>query len=297
MSTSAISFRTRKEAPRALFFFHMPKTGGRTVEQHLTKCAGYTAIYHPKKSRKFYADLLGVKVDGPAPPRGRHVVGHFASLSLIADAPHNYVKVCFWRHPSDWFLSLYNYRLHRNAHRIYRPFTFNGFRRSMLRNPMTEHFLLHCGDVPGIKYFFMSDAKKFSRALMLARKFDRFDDISSVNSVLRLVGWGDGKITDHNRIRDVDKHVGLLDPDTRAHIKSANTVDYLLHRLALTGDLEEVVAEARASLNRRFDPRDILRLAALPYYRMKTWGLPFIPPAREWKQAIMEHRQIVSLGR
>ncbi len=65
----------------------------------------------------------------------------------------------------------------------------------------------------------MSAAKKFSRALMLARKFDRFDDISSVSSVLRLVGWGDGKITDHNLIRDVDKHVGFLSPDIRAHIK------------------------------------------------------------------------------
>ena len=297
MSTAATSTRTRIEAQRPLFFFHMPKTGGRTVEQHLTKRAGYTAIYHPRKSRTFYADLLGMKVDGPAPPRGRHVVGHFASLSLIEDAPHDYVKVCFWRHPSDWFLSLYNYRLHRNAHRIYRPFTFEAFRRSMLRNPMTEHFLLHCGDVPGIKYFFMSDAKKFSRALMLARKFDRFDDISSVSSVLRLVGWGDGKITDHNRIRDVDKHVGFLGPDTRAHIKSTNAVDYLLHRLALTGDVEQVIEAARASLNRRFEARDILRLLALPYYRMKTWVLPFIPPPREWKQALSERRQLASLGR
>ena len=187
MSTGTTSSPTSLAAQRSLFFFHIPKTGGRTVIYHLKKREGSTAIYHPKKSRKFYADLLGMKVDQPAAPRGRHVVGHFASLSLLNDEPHDYVKICFWRQPSEWFLSLYNYRLHRNADRIYRPFTFDAFRRSMLRNPMTEHFLLHCGDVPGLKYFFMSDARKFTRALQLARKFDRFDDIQSVSSALRML--------------------------------------------------------------------------------------------------------------
>ena len=285
MSTGTTSSPTSLAAQCSLFFFHIPKTGGRTVIYHLKKCGGSTAIYHPKKSRKFYADLLGMKVDQPAAPRGRHVVGHFASLSLLNDEPHDYVKICFWRQPSEWFLSLYNYRLHRNADRMYRPFTFEAFRRSMLRNPMTEHFLLHCGDVPGLKYFFMSDARKFTRALRLARKFDRFDDIQSVSSVLRMLGWSGGPITDRNRIPDADKHVGKLDAETCAHIRRTNPVDFLLHKLALTGDVEQVVKEARASLNRRFEALDILRFAALPYYRMKIWVLPFVALSREWKQA------------
>ncbi len=74
-------------------------------------------------------------------------------------------------------------------------------------------------------------------------------------------------------------------------------MDYLLRRLALTGDVEQVIEEARASLNRRFEARDVLRLLALPYYRMKTWVLPFIPPAREWRQALNERRQLAALGR
>ncbi len=285
MSSLAIQPIGVTDKRRPLFFFHMPKTGGRTVEQHLLKTAGAAALYHPKRNRRFYTALRAMKVAHPAPPRGRHVVGHFASLSLIEDQPHDHLKVCFWRHPSDWMLSLYNYRLHRNAHRIYRPFTFLDFRRSMLRNPMTEHFLLHCGDVPGLKYFFMSDARKFTRALRLARKFDRFDDICSVSSVLRMLDAGGAAITDYNRIRDTDKHMGFLDAGVRAHIKHTNPVDYLLHRLALTGDVDAVVAEARIALNRRFEARDVLRLAALPYYRIKTWVLPFMPSLREWKLA------------
>jgi hypothetical protein len=286
MGSIAIRPTAVTENRRPLFFFHMPKTGGRTVEQHLLKTAGAAAVYHPKRNRRFYTALLATKVADPISPRGRHVVGHFASLSLIEDEDHDHLKICFWRHPSDWTLSLYNYRLHRNSHRIYRPFTFRDFRRSMLRNPMTEHFLLHCGDVPGLKYFFMSDARKFTRALRLARKFDRFEDIRSVSSVLRTLDAGGTAITDFNRIRDTDKHVGFLDAGVRAHIKRTNRVDYLLHRLALTGDVEAVVAEARIALNRRFEARDFLRLAALPYYRFKTWVLPFIPPLREWKPAI-----------
>jgi hypothetical protein len=286
MNTIAIRPIGSTEMRRPLFFFHMPKTGGRTVEQHLLKTAGAAALYHPKRNRRFYTALLTTKVADPISPRGRHVVGHFASISLIEGEERGHLKICFWRHPSDWMLSLYNYRLHRNAHRIYRKFTFLDFRRSMLRNPMTEHFLLHCGDVPGLKYFFMSDARKFTRALRLARKFDRFDDIQSVSSVLRLLDARGTAITDYNRIQETDKHVGALDAGMRAHIKCTNRVDYLLHRLALTGDVEAVVTEARIVLNRRFEARDVLRLAALPYYRFKTWVLPFVPPLREWKPAV-----------
>jgi len=271
----SVSVRSGRQAPdapvipeRPVFFFHVPKTGGRTVERFLAAKFG-ADVYHPKRNKKWFAGLAASKIGDRETPCGRHIVGHTASWSLLEGAPQRYQKICFWRHPADWFLSFYNYRIHRTAHRFDQPFAFEDFRRSMLRNPMTECLLLKCGDVRAHRYFLMSDDEKFLRAARLLRKFDTFSDIGEVDGVLRGIAGDDASIPHFNRLRN--KQLQRLDQHVRAEIVSDNPVDYYLHKLTLTADHANVIREARTRLNRRFAFGDVLRLIALPYNRLKIW--------------------------
>jgi hypothetical protein len=262
---------------RYLYFFHIPKTGGLTVEWHIKKRFGSRTVLRPSRRKAFYTDVFARRKSIQSRRASHaHIVGHFASWTLLGDQEHGYYKACFWRHPADWALSLYNYRLHRNSEKIKRPFAFADFRRSMLRNPMTEHFLLNCGDMPGWAYFLLSDRQKFELACSLAQRFDRFDDITRVDAFLDLIGLeGEQRPPDH-RIPAHEKRLGALDAMTRSEIERVNCVDFFLYKLAKSEDHQRVIDDARRALSPQFDRGDILRLIALPYYRFKTWVLPFI---------------------
>lgn len=263
---------------RLYYFFHIPKTGGRTIERHITNRFGLASVAYPRKNKRFYTDLFARRKCLRSPSASQtHIIGHFASWTLLDGSEAKYYKACFWRHPADWWLSLYNYRHHRNAAKLKRGFSFFDFCRSQLRNPMTEHFLLYCGDVPGWKYFLMSDRQKFELACSLLLRFDRFSDIASVNNFIKVIGFSDGnRPADYNRIKPQDKVLPALDERTRIKIERANGVDYYLYKLAKCDDRERVLREGRQVLRSSFDPRDVRRLIAMPYYRFRTWVLPFL---------------------
>jgi hypothetical protein len=266
---------------RPIYFFHIPKTGGRTITKYLSTRFGRSAVVSPKKNKSLHADILlarknaSGRVVDPASPSKPHVIGHYASLSLIARCPDAYLKVCFWRHPADWFLSLYNFRHHRRRRKLARSFGFESFCRSMLRNPMTEHLLMHCGDVSGLAYFFMSDRAKFLAAVRLVDQFDRFDDIAKVDAFLHALQGDEGaRPQDYNRLEASQKVLAYLDAATRQQIARTNAIDHFLHRLSLGEDRAIVVAEALRRLNGALDPRDIGRLLLMPVYRFLVGVLP-----------------------
>jgi hypothetical protein len=266
---------------KLIYFFHVPKTGGRTIAKHLEERFGATRVFHPLKSRSWLADFMGNKVGARTAAPGQHVIGHFAPLSLIKGCEQDYFKVCFWRHPADWLLSYYNYRHYRQADRMQRGFSFADFERSLLRNPMTEALLLYSGAVPGPTYFFMSDRAKFDAAVALIERFDQFADIAGVDAFIKAVGYTEkGKPQDRNRLETAKKKLAALSEPARRRIVSTNPVDYYLHRIALGENRALVCAQARRALPATFDARDIGRLAALPYYRFKIWVWPFLPSLR-----------------
>jgi hypothetical protein len=275
------------------FFFHVPKTGGRTIETHLIERFGEANVFHPKRRKGWLTDVFRQAkfMHGPTAEEAarRHVSGQFAPLSLIETCEAEFHKACFWRHPADWFVSFYNYRHYRNADKLKRPFAFGDFRKSMLRNPMTAHLLLYCGGMPGWMYFLMSGRQRFAAACALLERFDTFADIAEVDGFLHSVGYSDGRLPqDHNRIPPRQKLLRGLDEQARAAIADENLIDTFLHRLALGEDRQAVRAQADAALRATFHVADIGRLLAMPYYRFKVWVVPFLPAGKVAEAAAPE---------
>lgn len=280
---SAHDASTSLELAKPIYFFHMPKTGGRTVDRALISYFGRGRVHKPAKHKspmtdilrttKFVPDVRSAGTSGDLP----HVSGHFASFSLIARHAEDYNKVCFWRDPAAWTLSLYNFRHWRNKDRLKRSFGFADFVRSQLPNPMTELFLLYCGDVPGAKYFAMSDLNKFEAAVALSQRFDRFADISQVDAFIDSIRpVGQERLPDSNRLTEETKVLRSLDAEMRAWVLRRSPVDALMHRISLGEDVEVVRAAARRELSRVSHLRDVPSLIAQPYYRAKVWTIPFI---------------------
>ena len=267
-----------------LFFFHVPKTGGTSIRHAFVQKFGRKRVVglNKKRGKGFFVDVIRAKKFLPRSGaqngaiNNSHIVGHVASLSIIEGRESKYHKACFWRHPADWFLSYYNWRHHKDEDRQKRAYSFSDFVKSLSHNPMSQGLLLYCGDVPGWKYFFMSDRRKFESALSIADKFDLFADISRVDDYLVSVGCGNTEgIEYRNTVPKEEKALRSLDPKTRHRLERLNPVDYYIHRIALGQDRAQAIAEADRALTRRFPFRDLIRLIARPYYRLKVKFIPF----------------------
>ena len=267
--------------PQAQFFFHIPKTGGSTINLYFERTFTEERLIRPKKSKIFLVDLAyGRKFNVPPElHRGCEdqpcFAGHFASLSLIKGRELEYHKVCFWRHPADWFLSYYNWQRDREKDRLRRSYSFQDFVKSLSHNPMTQDLLLYCGDVPGWRYFFMSDREKFATAIALAECFDMFADISRVDEYLQsLVSAEDLVVQSQNTVSD--KVFEALDTRTRRELERLNPVDLYIHRFTMAKDKAKLLAEADAALSDGVQMRDLRRLFERLYYRLKVKVIPFI---------------------
>ena len=263
---------------KRFFLHHVPKTGGSTVIHAVYESFGANNIIHPKKRTKgFFVDMaMTKKYENVPSARNSHIVGHFASLSIIEDMESEYLKVCFWRHPADFFLSYYNWRNNKDRHRQKRVYSFSDFERSLVFNPMTMDFLLYCGDVPGWRYFFASDRQKFDWALSLIDRFDSFADISQVNDYLHSQGLAEiGGAGYHNRISELNKVLKSLDTATCQRLQALNSVDYCIYRIAMGEDRTQVLTDAYGILSDGFSIRDVIRFISRPYYRFRVKVMPF----------------------
>jgi hypothetical protein len=276
-------FQSAVAEKRQLFLFHVPKTGGRTIIKSVQRKHGSENVLVPRKKKTLLADIFYERKYHPplSEPEQQlddvHICGHFASLSCIAGREDQFHKACFWRHPADWYLSYYNWRHVQDKQRQKRSYKFSDFTKSFARNPMTQEFLLYCADMPGWKYFLLSDRGKFEAALRVVRRFDLFADIAQVDAYLISIGIAEeGKIEYVHRYSKTVKVLGSLDENVRRRFQRQNPVDFYLHRIALGRDVAQVVADARANLRTTFSFGAMMRLLMRPYYRLKIKVLPFI---------------------
>jgi hypothetical protein len=268
-------YSSRRRSPH--FFYHVPKTGGSTIHTHLVEKFGRDRVVVPAKNkaplvdvwsdRKFVASSKVLDAQNAL----MSITGHFASFSIIGEQEASYYKVSFWRDPADWCLSYYNWQRHREKTQRKRTYSLMDLTKSFACNPMTQEFLLYCGDVPGWRYFFMSDRRKFDTAVSLARRFDLFADISKVDDYIKTTNLApDGDVKRHNTVEKGQKAIRSLDEATRQYLRALNPVDDYIHRYTIATDKIEAIAEAHRNLSDRFQFRDVIRLIARPYHRLKV---------------------------
>jgi hypothetical protein len=133
------------QPPDVLYFVHVPKCAGTTVEEHFQEHLPPAQFMRPEKSKPVVRYLNGRAWCAPAsydPAAVRVLCGHFfgrATGALLA--PHNQLEAILIRDPVGLYLSWYNYRMTR--HESWgRPIPkFEDWYRSQGRNPVARHLL------------------------------------------------------------------------------------------------------------------------------------------------------------
>jgi hypothetical protein len=128
-----------------LYFVHVPKCAGTTVEDHFLENLPAAQVMRPGKSAPIVRYLHGRAWSAPAgfdPAQVRVLCGHFfgrATGALLE--PHNPLEAILIRDPVGLYLSWYNYRMTRHEG-WGRPIpSFEDWYRSQGRNPVARHLL------------------------------------------------------------------------------------------------------------------------------------------------------------
>ncbi len=128
-----------------LYFVHVPKCAGTTVEEHFLEHLPAPQVMRPGKSKPIVRYLNGRAWRAPQtyePAEVRILCGHFfgrATGALLA--PHNRLEAILIRDPVGLYLSWYNYRMTRPEGWNRSIPRFEDWYRSQGRNPVARHLL------------------------------------------------------------------------------------------------------------------------------------------------------------
>lgn len=128
-----------------LYFVHVPKCAGTTVEEHFLEHLPAQDVMRPRKSKPIVRYLYGRAWRAPQtydPAAVRIICGHFfgrATGALLA--PHNRLEAILIRDPVGLYLSWYNYRMTRHEGWGRSIPTFEDWYLSQGRNPVARHLL------------------------------------------------------------------------------------------------------------------------------------------------------------
>lgn len=135
------------EAARPLYlFYHVPKCAGTTLIAHLREHMP-DRLLQLKVRRGFLKEFGGGVADlGSLPAeldRIEVVAGHTASASVTAAFAGREVRpVTMLRDPVSFIVSMYNFRERQSAAMGWNPVSFDHFRRTLPKNPVTRLLLL-----------------------------------------------------------------------------------------------------------------------------------------------------------
>lgn len=131
--------------PKALYFVHVPKCAGTTVEEHFIEHLPQAQVMRPPKSPPLMRYLHGRAWSAPPTydkAQTRVLFGHFFGRATgdLLD-PHERVEAILIRDPVGLYLSWYNYRMTRHERWGRAIPGFEDWYRSQGRNPVARHLL------------------------------------------------------------------------------------------------------------------------------------------------------------
>jgi len=129
--------------PPVLYFVHVPKCAGRTIESHLMRHLPQDALLRPDRAAPLRRYLTGRSwraARPEQPERVRVVTGHFFGESIGRWLPrHQRHEAILLRDPVGLFLSWYNFRMKRYANKGLPLTPFEAWYARRERNPVARH--------------------------------------------------------------------------------------------------------------------------------------------------------------
>ncbi|MFN3546108.1 MAG: hypothetical protein ACK4U0_01345 [Mesorhizobium sp.] len=126
-----------------LYFVHVPKCAGRTIESHLRRHLPEAALVRPDRAAPLRRYLTGKSWRAPRPeqPRDvRAVTGHYFGASIARWLPeHRAYEAILLRDPVGLFLSWYNFRMMRYENKKLHVPSFEAWYEGREQNPVARH--------------------------------------------------------------------------------------------------------------------------------------------------------------
>lgn len=237
--------------PPVLYFVHVPKCAGRTIESHLRRHLPETALVRPGRAAPLRRYLTGKSWRAPRPETPevvRAVTGHYFGASIAGWLPeHRAYEAILLRDPVGLFLSWYNFRMMRYENKKLHVPSFEAWYEGREQNPVARHlFTTYLGwSVPR---FLATD-----RATLMARATEALDRFWFVGSYRH----ADALVAAIAEILPVPPKAEYRNRTDYRFRDRASLDDRLVARIAAENDLDIALLE-------RYENRGLVREAALP---------------------------------
>lgn len=224
------------EPGRPLYlFYHLPKCAGTTLTSHLLEHAP-DRLVRPKVRRGFLTEFGGGMTDMASLPADLGKVdvlaGHAVSQAIARAFPGREVRpMVMLRDPVSFVVSMYNFRERQSAARGWQPVSFDHFRRTLPKNPITRFLLLR---YLGIGYPLIPALDSRKRLEIVERALSAFWFVGSWRHADALTAELSRRlgIAEQASARNVSPEGSLKPADlpakTAAAIRTDNALDQLL---------------------------------------------------------------------
>jgi hypothetical protein len=169
---------------------HVPKCGGRTIQNHLARHLGPRFWSVNKRYRNLPLGLFGRKYDRArthSPAGILAVSGHALGRSVERLFPGRpLVRTLVLRDPESQVLSWYNFRMMRYISAGLSPYSFRLFLRSMPVDPVTHFLLEYWHELPWLRIASLGPIEKRQ---LLDSTLDQFDAIVDISKTDQLIAW------------------------------------------------------------------------------------------------------------
>ncbi|MGE0765620.1 MAG: hypothetical protein AB7L90_04080 [Hyphomicrobiaceae bacterium] len=169
---------------------HVPKCGGRTMQNHLRRHLGTQFWSVNKRFRHLPLEFFGRKYDSTPAHRLEHiraVSGHFLGRSIEGLFPGRpLVRSLVLREPRSQVLSWYNFKMMRYALAGSSPYSFRLYLNSMPADPIAHFLLERWLELPWSRIASLGTIEKLQ---LLNSTLSQFDHVVDISKADQLIAW------------------------------------------------------------------------------------------------------------